>query len=691
VPNRHSRPFHHSEQSDQSTSTRNVFPDSNVSAGSITSTSNSVPQRQSEKAAAYAKTGDQPERSFAQLGVPGPLVRVLAKDGKTTAFPIQAATLGDSLAGRDILGRGETGSGKTLAFSIPLVARLGEGDVPMRYDTIEDLEDMDEPRSGRGSKRGRGQGGSRRRSGTMPHPRGLILAPTRELVNQIDEVVAPLAAAYGMRTTTVYGGVKYSRQIADLNAGADIVLACPGRLEDLLEQGVLSLESVGISVLDEADEMADMGFLPAVERLLNQVDDSGQRMLFSATLDHGVDKVVKRFLHNPVVHEIAPADAQVGTMTHHIFGVTQGNKHEVIRQLASGQGRRILFTRTKFQAKKMADKLVKAGIPAVDLQGNLSQNQRDRHLAAFTSGEVRVLVATDVAARGIDVSDVELVVQTEPPEDPKSFLHRSGRTARAGESGDVVTLVLPNQRREARQMLRNAGLEVKSVDVVPGCEEIENLVGEPAPLVEGWTLQVPSSRGGKRGGRSGRGRDGARRGRAGRDSFGDGPARGNRDRRNRRDERGGFDRGEQRGRRRRDDSRVNGRQGHPRYEDDGMGPIEARSGYRGGDRGDRRGGFGREDNGYRRGDRHRGGNRDQARNDRSDSGRGKRQNGRSGAPRSERDAYSGGDFGRESNSRHGAKRGDTSRGDGFDRRTRKAAGFRKTGSKRNSTPFRKNR
>ncbi|OZG62632.1 ATP-dependent RNA helicase [Bifidobacterium lemurum] len=422
---------------------------------------------------------DAPAKTFAELGVPQPLVRVLAADGKTTAFPIQADTLADSLAGRDLLGRGRTGSGKTLAFAIPLVARLNDEtsvtELAMQeFEQLRNIKDNDA-----------------RRKAMLPHPRGLVLAPTRELVNQIDEVIRPLADAYGMSTATIYGGVKYSRQIAELRDGADIIVACPGRLEDLLRQNALSLESVEITVLDEADEMADMGFLPAVTRLLEQVDADGQRMLFSATLDHGVDKVVKRFLTDARVHAVDDADAQVDTMTHHVFAVSQGNKHEVIRELASGKGKRILFTRTKFQAKNMAKKLVDQGIPAVDLQGNLNQNQRDRNLAAFSSGEVRVLVATDVAARGIDVSDVEMVVQTEPPEDPKSFLHRSGRTARAGEKGDVVTLVLPNQERGTRSMMRRAGIQVQCETITPNSPVLEELVGEHAPLVHGWTLSVP--------------------------------------------------------------------------------------------------------------------------------------------------------------------------------------------------------
>ncbi|BBA47423.1 superfamily II DNA and RNA helicase [Bifidobacterium bifidum LMG 13195] len=344
--------------------------------------------------------------TFAELGVPKPLVHVLAMDGKVTAFPIQADTLADSLNGVDLLGRGQTGSGKTLAFAIPLVARLSEHSV-----TEVAMKEFEQIRKASDEKAAREQA-------SLPRPRGLVLAPTRELVNQIDEVIQPLAEAYGMSTVTVYGGVSYARQVAGLRAGADIVVACPGRLEDLLRQGKLSLDAVEITILDEADEMADMGFLPPVTRLLEQTDSRGQRMLFSATLDHGVDALVKRFLPDAKVHAVSSVVSQVDTMTHHVFEVSQGNKHEVIRLLASGTGKRILFTRTKFQAKKMTKKLIDEGIPAVDLQGNLSQKQRDRNLLAFEKGLVRVLVATDVAARGIDVHDVTLVVQTDPPADP---------------------------------------------------------------------------------------------------------------------------------------------------------------------------------------------------------------------------------------------------------------------------------
>ena len=414
--------------------------------------------------------------TFGELGVPGPLVRVLAADDKKTAFPIQADTLPDSLAGRDILGRGRTGSGKTLAFSIPLVTRLGS------YDSLGEEFRKEIKRRKKASLE------ERRADDFLPHPRGLVLAPTRELANQINDVLMPLAHTFGMNTTTVYGGVKYIHQIRDLKAGADIVVACPGRLEDLLRQQALTLSSVEVVVIDEADEMADMGFLPPVKRLLEQIPPDAQHMLFSATLDHGVDEVVNTFLHDPKVHEVDSATTEPDLMTHHVFETTRGDKHELVRVLASGEGRRILFTRTKFQAKKLAKNLTQNGIPAAELHGNLNQNQRDRNLAAFDSGDVRVMVATDVAARGIDVGGVELVVQVEPPADPKSFVHRSGRTARAGKAGDVVTLVLPEQRREARRLLNQAGIKTKMIEVTHDSPEVLELVGDRAEHVDGWSL-----------------------------------------------------------------------------------------------------------------------------------------------------------------------------------------------------------
>ncbi|OJX67038.1 MAG: DEAD/DEAH box helicase [Micrococcales bacterium 73-13] len=385
--------------------------------------------------------------TFSELGVPAALVEVLARAGKTTAFPIQADTLPDTLAGRDVLGRGRTGSGKTLAFGIPMVARLASGT---------------------------------RRAG---RPLGLVLAPTRELATQIDAVIAPLAAACGLTTTTIFGGVSQVRQVAALRAGVDIVVACPGRLEDLMQQGHLRLDAIEITVLDEADHMADLGFLPGVTRIMSATPETGQRMLFSATLDNGVDKLVRRFLHDPRQHEVDEIDAPPVAMTHHAFVVDAAAKRELVHALASGVGRRILFLRTKHTAKRLARELTAAGIPAVDLHGNLSQGQRDRNLAAFADGAVRVLVATDVAARGVHVDDVELVVHVDPPTEHKAYLHRSGRTARAGAAGDVVTLVTPEQERDVAGMMRRAGIRVQSQRVTAAAAPVRELVGEVAPRV----------------------------------------------------------------------------------------------------------------------------------------------------------------------------------------------------------------
>jgi superfamily II DNA/RNA helicase len=393
------------------------------------------------------------DNSFGALGVPYPLLEVLAADGKTTPFPIQADTLPDSLAGRDVLGRGRTGSGKTLAFAIPMVARLGT----------------------------RLAGGSRRGG----HPLGLVLAPTRELATQIEATIAPLAQAYGLTTTTVFGGVSANRQIAALKAGVDIVVACPGRLEDLMQQKQAHLDAIEITVLDEADHMADLGFLPGVTRILTATPAEGQRMLFSATLDRGVDKLVTRFLHSPVLHEVDEENSPVVDMTHHVFGVADVTaKNELVRALASGTGRRILFMRTKHHAKKLARTLTESGIPAADLQGNLSQAQRERNLAAFSSGQIRVLVATDVAARGVHVDDIELVVHVDPPTEHKAYLHRSGRTARAGSAGDVVTLALPAQEGDLAQLLRRAGIRVPTQRVTATSDAVTALVGEVAAYVK---------------------------------------------------------------------------------------------------------------------------------------------------------------------------------------------------------------
>ncbi|WP_425411257.1 DEAD/DEAH box helicase [Nesterenkonia alba] len=397
-------------------------------------------------------------------------MRSLAAEGKFTAFPIQQQTLPDTLQGRDVLGRGKTGSGKTLAFSLPLIARLAEtptGSAPRR-------------------------------------PRGLVLAPTRELATQINTVLAPLADTVGLSTTTVFGGVSQKRQVAALRQGVDIVVACPGRLEDLLRQGELTLDRVQITVLDEADHMADLGFLPGVTRILADTPSEGQRMFFSATLDNGVDKLVTRFLHNQLLHSVDEPTSHVSAMTHHIFEVSAEQKKPLVKALASGTGKRILFTRTKHQAKKLAKQLTSAGTPAVDLHGNLSQNARDRNLARFSGEDVRVLVATDVAARGVHVDNVELVVHVDPPAEHKAYLHRSGRTARAGSSGDVVTVMLPEQRRDTQTLLRKAAIKAQPLAVTSDSTEVTDLVGEPAPYVQPAAPAQPSSHsGGRPSGRSG--------------------------------------------------------------------------------------------------------------------------------------------------------------------------------------------
>jgi superfamily II DNA/RNA helicase len=428
--------------------------------GSRPTTAHQAPQQQPARVvepatAPVVPVGDEAtvlptDTTFADLGVPAPLVEVLTASGITAPFPIQVATLPDTLAGRDVLGRGRTGSGKTLAFSLPLVARLAASD------------------SRRQPKR----------------PRSLILVPTRELANQVAAVVDPLARALGMRTAVVFGGVGQNPQVQALAGGLDVLIACPGRLEDLIGQGHADLGAVEITILDEADHMADLGFLPGVKRLMDRTPKTGQRLLFSATLDNGVDVLVKRYLTNPTTHSVDPAVAPVSTMTHHVLRVEAADKPAVVRELASGLGRSVLFTRTKHQAKKLAKQLTASGVPAVDLHGNLSQNARERNLEAFSSGEIRVLCATDIAARGIHVDDVALVVHVDPPAEHKAYLHRSGRTARAGAGGTVVTVSTPDQTGEVRTLARQAGITPTVSAVRPGATEITALTGPAAPYVE---------------------------------------------------------------------------------------------------------------------------------------------------------------------------------------------------------------
>ena len=407
--------------------------------------------------------------TFSALGVPAPLVAALAADGKTSPFPIQVDTLPDTLAGRDVLGRGKTGSGKTLAFALPIAARLGTS------------------LAGGGRRPGR--------------PLALVLAPTRELATQITATIEPLAAAYDLKATTIYGGINQKRQVDALRAGVDIVVATPGRLEDLMQQGFITLDAVEITVLDEADHMADLGFLPVVTRILDKTPRGGQRLLFSATLDNGVDKLVKRYLQNEVLHSVDEANSPVAQMTHHVFEIDDVDaKNELVRTLASGTGRRILFMRTKHHAKKLAKKLTEQGIPAVDLHGNLSQPQRDRNLAAFGDGSVKVMVATDVAARGVHVDHVELVIHVDPPMEHKAYLHRSGRTARAGSEGDVVTICLPGQKQDLKTLLRKAAITVTPERVTAESASVTALVGEVAPYVKPAPRPVAGS--GNGGGRS---------------------------------------------------------------------------------------------------------------------------------------------------------------------------------------------
>jgi superfamily II DNA/RNA helicase len=395
-------------------------------------------------------TTSSPAPSFAELGVAQPLVDSLASGGITTAFPIQAATLPDSLAGRDVLGRGRTGSGKTVAFALPTVTALAASRRPRR--------------PGR--------------------PRSLVLLPTRELANQVAATLTPLAAAMNLKVTTVFGGVGQNPQVSALRAGVDILVACPGRLEDLLGQGHVDLDAVEVTVLDEADHMADLGFLPGVKRLLDRTPRGTQRLLFSATLDNGIDVIVKRYLNNPVTHSVTPPKSETIAMTHHVLAVAKDDKPAVVHELAGGQSRSLLFMRTKHTAKKLARQLTAAGIPAVDLHGNLSQNARERNLAAFSDGSVRVLVATDIAARGIHVDDVNLVVHVDPPAEHKAYTHRSGRTARAGAQGVVVTLMTPDQHGDVRTLTRQAGIKPLQASVVPGDTVLRDLAGPPAPRVE---------------------------------------------------------------------------------------------------------------------------------------------------------------------------------------------------------------
>ncbi|MFY9851327.1 MAG: DEAD/DEAH box helicase [Trebonia sp.] len=387
-----------------------------------------------------------PAVSFAAAGVPAPLVAALAAAGITAPFPIQAAALPDALAGRDILGRGQTGSGKTLAFCIPLAAGLTDG-----YTSA-------------------------------CRPRGLVLVPTRELASQVHAVLAPLAESTGLSVATIYGGVPQKPQVAKLRDRADIVVACPGRLADLIEQGHCHLGDVEISVIDEADHMADLGFLPVVRRLLDLTPPGGQRMLFSATLDAAVDVLARRFMNRPAHHDVSPVEVPVA-MVHHLLTIGPADRVGVVTALAGGGGRSLVFTRTKYAARRLARQLTTSGIPAAELHSDLSQGVRERNLASFASGVVRVIVATDIAARGIHVDGIDLVIHADPPAEHKAYLHRSGRTARAGAAGTVITLQTPAQAAAVRDLMRKAAVVPLTAAVTPASALLRSIAGERVPLV----------------------------------------------------------------------------------------------------------------------------------------------------------------------------------------------------------------
>ncbi|MFI1504923.1 DEAD/DEAH box helicase [Streptomyces sp. NPDC020597] len=383
--------------------------------------------------------------SFAELALPQPLLAALGQEGVSVPFPIQGATLPNSLAGRDVLGRGRTGSGKTLAFGLALLARTA------------------------------GQRAEPRR------PLALVLVPTRELAQQVTDALTPYARAVRLRIATVVGGMPIGRQAHALRGGAEVVVATPGRLKDLIDRGDCHLDHVAVTVLDEADQMTDMGFMPQVTALLDQVRPEGQRLLFSATLDRNVDLLVRRYLTDPVVHSVDPSAGAVTTMDHHVLHVHDADKNRATTEIAARDGKVIMFLDTKHAVDRLTGHLLGNGVRAAALHGGKSQSQRNRTLAQFKDGHVTVLVATNVAARGIHVDNLDLVVNVDPPGDHKDYLHRGGRTARAGESGTVVTLVLPHQRRGMTRLMADAGIDARVTPVRSGEAELSRITGARTP------------------------------------------------------------------------------------------------------------------------------------------------------------------------------------------------------------------
>ncbi|WP_345652240.1 DEAD/DEAH box helicase, partial [Streptomyces tremellae] len=410
-----------------------------------------------------------PAETFEEAGLPAPLLDALAAEGVTVPFPVQAATLPNSLAGRDVLGRGRTGSGKTLAFGLSMLARTaGRRAAPRR-------------------------------------PLALVLVPTRELAQQVEAALTPYAKVLRLRTATVVGGLSLGRQADALRAGAEIVVATPGRLRDLVERGDCVLSDVTISVLDEADQMADMGFMPQVTALVDQVAPDAQHMLFSATLDANIDRLVRRYLTDPVVHIGDPEDGVVSTMEHHVLHVRDLDKQAVTVEIAAREGRVLMFLDTKHAADRLAKNLLKQGVRAAALHGGKSQSQRTRTLTQFKDGLVNVLVATNVAARGIHVDQLDLVVNVDPPADHKDYLHRGGRTARAGESGLVVTLALPDQRREVARLVTAAGITAQTTQVASGGEELGRITGARQPSGVPVVITPPQAPAARAAGSSSRG------------------------------------------------------------------------------------------------------------------------------------------------------------------------------------------
>ncbi|MFJ8592001.1 DEAD/DEAH box helicase, partial [Streptomyces sp. NPDC093598] len=384
---------------------------------------------------------DAPEATFAELGLPEGVVRKLAQNGVTTPFPIQAATIPDALAGKDILGRGRTGSGKTLSFGLPTLATLAGGR-------------------------------------TEKHkPRAVILTPTRELAMQVADALQPYGDVLGLKMKVVCGGTSMGNQIYALERGVDILVATPGRLRDIINRGACSLENVQIAVLDEADQMSDLGFLPEVTELLDQVPAGGQRMLFSATMENEISTLVKRYLTDPVTHEVDSAQGNVTTMSHHILIVKPKDKAPVTAAIASRKGRTIIFVRTQLGADRIAEQLCDSGVKADALHGGMTQGARTRVLEDFKKGYVNALVATDVAARGIHVDGIDLVLNVDPAGDHKDYLHRAGRTARAGRTGTVVSLSLPHQRRQIFRLMEDAGVDA-SRHIIQGAGAFDPEVAE---------------------------------------------------------------------------------------------------------------------------------------------------------------------------------------------------------------------